>query len=124
MAQKKYVSLSKLETFLDNLKNIFAAFSHKHTMSDVTDFVVDSELSSTSTNPLQNKAINEEFEAISTGMLALDAAIDAKADASHNHNDAYYTEEEIDNMEFITINDIDTICGATIQYASVEGVTF
>lgn len=30
MAQKKYVSLSKLATFLDNLKTIFADFDHNH----------------------------------------------------------------------------------------------
>lgn len=35
MATKKYVSLSKLSTFLDNLKNTFAPFSHTHAKADV-----------------------------------------------------------------------------------------
>ena len=97
MAQKKYVSLSKLSTFLDNLKNIFASVSHKHTMSDITDYTVDSALSSTSTNPVQNKVLDAEFDAISDALGALDLAIDNKADTNHNHNDLYYTESEIDS---------------------------
>ena len=36
----------------------------------------------------------------------------------------YYTKEEVDNMEFITVDDIDTICGTNIQIASVKGVVF
>lgn len=85
MAQKKYVSLSKLSTFLDNLKNIFATISHKHSMSDITDYAgvtVDSELSSTSTNPVQNRVIDAEFDAMATAMGALELAIDAKANAN------------------------------------------
>lgn len=99
MANKKYVSLSKLQTFLDNLKDTFALLSHKHTMSDITDYkaiTVDSALSSTSTNPVQNKVIDAEFDAISTAMGALDLAIDGKSDSGHTHDDRYYTESEID----------------------------
>lgn len=124
MATKKYINLSNLSTFLSSLKETFAAISHKHTISDFTDFAIDSELSSTSTNPVQNKVIDAEFDAIAVSMNALESAIDAKSDDSHTHNDIYYTETEIDNMEFITINDIDTICGANIQYASINEVTF
>lgn len=46
---------------------------------------VDTELSSTSTNPVQNKAINEEFEVVSQSFAILESAIDDKADASHTH---------------------------------------
>lgn len=93
---KKYASLSSLQTFLENLRNVFSPLSHKHNISDMTDYVVDAELSSTSTNPVQNKVINEEFNAISDGMGALELAIDGKADAEHNHDSIYYTETEID----------------------------
>lgn len=115
MAQKKYVSLSKLSDFLDNLKNKFAEMSHTHTISDLTDYKVDAELSATSTNPVQNKVIDAEFEAIATGMNALEAAIDEKADEIHSHDDRYYTETEIDNMNFITVEDIDNICGQSLS---------
>ena len=47
-----------------------------------------------------------------------------KADSVHTHDDLYYTEAEIDAMEFITVEDIDTICGTNIQYASTNEVTF
>lgn len=77
MSTHKYISLSKLTTFLNNLKNTFALKNHTHT--------VDSALSETSTNPVQNKAINAEFDAIAEGMNALELAIDGKASSSHTH---------------------------------------
>ena len=115
MAQKKYVSLNRLSTFLNNLSNKFAALTHKHTLNDITDYTVDSSLSSTSSNPVQNKVLDAEFEAVSTAMNALESAIDNKANTSHFHDDRYYTETEIDNMGFITVSDIDTICGQTLS---------
>lgn len=98
MAQKKYVSLSKLSVFLDNLSNKFATLTHNHRLSDISDYVIDSELSPSSTNPVQNKVVDAEFEAISTAMNALDLAIDSKADAGHMHDDRYYAEDEIDAL--------------------------
>lgn len=35
-----------------------------------------------------------------------------------------YTKTEIDNLELITVADIDAICGATIQVATASEVTF
>lgn len=49
---------------------------------------------------------------------ALETIASSKADKDHNHDDKYYTETEIDNMVFITVDDIDVICGTTIQIAS------
>lgn len=57
---------------------------------------IDDALSPDSTNPVQNKVIDSEFEAVSTAMNALDSAIDNKADKVHNHDDIYYTEAEVD----------------------------
>lgn len=122
MAQKKYISLSKLQTFLENLNNKFAALSHGHTTADLTDYAVDSALSSTSTNPVANSILDAEFEAVSQAMGVLEQAIDSKADSTHDHNDIYYTKTEIDSYEFITVNDIDTICGSDI--ASASDLTF
>lgn len=68
MSTKKYVSLDKLSVFLNNLKNTFALKSHKHP--------VDSALSDTSENPVQNKVVNAEFDAIAEGMGALEVVID------------------------------------------------
>ena len=79
MTQKKYASLSTLQKFLENLRGTFSDLSHKHTTADITDYTVDSALSPTSTNPVQNAVLNEEFEAIATAMNILDQAIDTKA---------------------------------------------
>jgi hypothetical protein len=53
---------------------------------------------------------------------AVQEDVDGKAEASSLAN--YYTKEEIDSCELITVNDIDTICGGSIQYASINEVTF
>lgn len=98
MSQKKYASLSTLQSFLDNLRTIFASLSHKHTIDDLTNYQVDAALSSTSTNPVQNKILDAEFEEIAVSMRALGLALDGKSDASHNHDDIYYTKTEIDNI--------------------------
>lgn len=96
MANKKYVSLARLSKFLDNIRARYSQIGHKHTLSDLTDYEVDTELSSTSTNPVQNKVLDTEFNAIGDAMGALELAIDGKADSSHNHNSLYYTKEESD----------------------------
>lgn len=110
MANNKYVSLSKLQTFLEKLNDKFSQISHKHTIADITDYVVDTELSANSNNPVQNKVLDAEFETIATAMNALDSAIN-----NHTHDDRYYSKTEIDGMGFITAEDIDEICGQTLS---------
>lgn len=238
MAIQKFLNLEGLSVFLDNLKSTFSPSAHTHTISDITDYTVDSTLSTSSTNPVQNStitsALNQKVSAtrtinnkslnaditltasdvnaepagaassavsqhnVSTGahndirlliseistqlnnFLNVDdttkdqlseviAMIEANEDTiesltsgkvnvsdiinnlttnvtdkplsaaqgvvlkslineletalnNHNHDSAYYTKTQIDNMEFIAVDDIDTICGGTIQYA--EGVKF
>lgn len=97
MATKKYINLNNLSTFLTVLRETFSEIGHKHSISDITDYVVDAELSATSNNPVQNNVINAEFEAVSKAMNALDLAIDGKSDSAHTHDDRYYTESEIDS---------------------------
>ena len=86
MSQKTYVSLRRLSTFLDSLYTKFATVTHKHTLSNITDYIVDSQLSPTSQNPVQNKVLDAEFEAISSAMNALESAIDNKSDINHTHD--------------------------------------
>lgn len=66
MAKKKYVSLSKLTIFLEQLKQLFAQKSHKHMISDVSDYKIDSALSDASNNPVTNKVIKSEFDSITS----------------------------------------------------------
>ena len=42
-------------------------------------------------------------------------ALALKADANHNHNDLYYTIEQIDAYDFITVDDIDENCGSVTE---------
>lgn len=96
MATNKYVSLNRLSTFLDNLNNKFALISHKHTTKDISDFIVDSQFSSTSVNPVQNKVINAELEEINETLKTHETAIGGKANTNHSHSSTYYTKTEID----------------------------
>ena len=63
--------------------------------------VVDTALSSTSTNPVQNKVVNTAINSLKTlvGDTAVSTqisnAIASKSDTSHTHDDRYYTETEI-----------------------------
>lgn len=43
-----------------------------------------------------------------------DIALSGKSNVGHTHNDIYYTKTEIDNIELITVEDIDNICGSTV----------
>lgn len=108
---KKYANLDTLQSFLDNLKNLFAELTHKHTISDITDYVVDSELSSASTNPVQNKIIDAEFEAVSEAMTVLETAIDTKAEDIHIH--------EIADVTSLQSN-LDTINNTLVQKSQVQ----
>jgi hypothetical protein len=56
---KNYLDLPGVSRLLENLRNTFATLVHKHTLSDIEDYTVDSELSTTSANPVQNKVVND-----------------------------------------------------------------
>lgn len=64
--------------------------------------------------------ISDNTDAIDT----LEDVVATKADAEHNHDDRYYTKAEFDAFELISVDEIDGICGATIQVASLNEVTF
>lgn len=74
--EKKYVGLDGLSDFLDNLKDTFSPVDHTHEFE--VEINVDTQLSSTSTNPVQNKVINAEFEAIGQAFDVLESALDEK----------------------------------------------
>lgn len=56
-----YLDLSGVSRLIENLRNTFARLVHKHTLSDIEDYTVDSELSATSKNPVQNKVVNDSL---------------------------------------------------------------
>ena len=65
--------------------------------------VVDSSLSSSSTNPVQNKVVNSALNGKAnsshshsiTNITNLQSKLDGKANSVHNHDDRYYTETEM-----------------------------
>lgn len=111
MPTKKYISLSRLQTFLDNLRDTFASVVHTHTISDISDLAVDTELSSTSANPVANSVLDAEFEAISTSFATLEASIDDKASASHTHEIA-----DVNNLQ----DTVDEINDTLTQKSQVQ----
>lgn len=40
--------------------------------------------------------------------------LNEKASVNHTHDSRYYTKTQVDNMEFITVNDIDNICNKSV----------
>lgn len=66
--------------------------------------IVDSALSSSSTNPVQNKVVNSALNGKAnsshthsiSNITNLQSALDEKAHLVHNHDNLYYTEAEID----------------------------
>lgn len=81
-----------------------------------TKVTVDSALSSTSTNPVQNKVVNTAITNLKTlvGDTAvatqISNAVASKADTNHTHDNRYYTETEVDNYQLITTAEIDEMC--------------
>lgn len=108
MAEKRFLDLDGLSEFLTKLRSTLAAKSHKHTVSDITDYTVDGTLSSTSTNPIQNKAVKSALDekvptsrtvngkALSSNVSLTASDVDA-ATSDHTHDGLYYTESEVDS---------------------------
>lgn len=66
MQTRKYVSLSKLETFYDNLKKVFANKTHNHNKSEISDLIIDTSVSDVSENLVQNKAVGSAINDLKT----------------------------------------------------------
>ena len=75
--------------------------------ANLTDLpTIDSSLSNTSENPVQNKAVktaldgkaNSSHTHTISNITDLQTALDSKAPSSHDHNDTYYTESEVDDL--------------------------
>ena len=80
----------------DELNTTYSKTNHTHT--------VDTALSSTSTNPVQNKVINTALSGKANtshnhtlnDVTGLTSALSDKADSNHTHDNRYYTESEMD----------------------------
>lgn len=94
-----------------NHDSVYAAKSHTHTKSQITDFptipnVVDS---LTSTSKTDSLSANQG--------KVLKGLVDGKSDSSHNHDSRYYTETEINNIlgNYVQTNQIGTKISASLS---------
>lgn len=62
--EKKYLGESGLLSLVEAIKAGFSRLIHSHTLEDITDYKVDTELSIESTNTVQNKIITVEINRI------------------------------------------------------------
>jgi len=60
--QNKYLDLLGLSFLIRQFKGLFSKIDHTHTKSEITDYIVDSVISSTSSNPIENKAVFASLE--------------------------------------------------------------
>ena len=93
------ISLNNLERFFNNLKtyisnalNSKANTSHTHSASDITDLTVDSALSNSSENPVQNKVVKNALDGKIplSGTNALAGSIVPDTDNAYNFGDSTY----------------------------------
>lgn len=106
----KYLNLAGLQTLWTKLKDTFALKKHSHTAEDIP---VDSTLSSTSENPVQNKVVN--------------TALAGKSATSHTHglsNSTLYgtctNSTDDDGWKMLDSN----IDGKTSNYAALRAIRF
>lgn len=71
MSKEKLTTLDNLTYFLSWLNRKFSALDHTHTAEEIG-ITVDTSLSSTSSNPVENKAVYESIDALSSGVAYID----------------------------------------------------
>jgi hypothetical protein len=103
---------SNVQTQLDDK----ADSSHNHTATDIISGTLSSDR--LPVVPVEKGGTGATDAAMARSNLEITPANIGAAESVHTHNDIYYTKTEIDNMEFVTVEDIDTICGTSIQMAS------
>lgn len=82
----------------------FLSAEDKTKLNNLQQVTVDSTISATSTNPVQNKVINTALTGKAntnhthsiTNITNLQSQLDGKANSVHTHDDRYYTETEMD----------------------------
>lgn len=96
------LKLNEAKSYTDTVASGKANTSHTHTISHVTNLQSSLDGKVPTSRTVNGKAL--------TSNISLTASDVGAAASSHTHDDLYYTKSEIDNMEFITVDDIDEIC--------------
>ena len=97
--------ISEIKTYVANAVSGKADSGHTHSISNVTNLQSSLDAKVPTSRTVNGKALNSNIT-LSAGDVSA------------------YSKTEINNMEFITTSDIDTICGTTIQEATASEVTF
>ena len=109
MEINNYVSLNKLSIFLDNLKMHFADSVHTHVQSEISDLVIDNEVSDSS-NLVRNSAVNSEINKV-------------RQELSENIEMAVnYTDTEVANLVNSAPETLDTLGELAIAMQENEDV--
>ena len=122
MAEKKYVGTEALIRLIAQLKAGFATLNHQHKLEDIADYTVDSALSGTSANPVQNKVLKSKFDETETKLAAhsdnseIHVTLEEK-EAWSNIVDGYATEEYVKNL-YTTLNS-----NTVLAFYCIEDVT-
>ena len=64
MNENKFLDYNGLTRVITGLFNKLASKEHSHEISEISDYIVDNELSSASTNPIANNVVKEKFDLI------------------------------------------------------------
>lgn len=100
LALKSYVDEKEIEwDKVINKPNSYPPESHTHTISQITDYVIDDSLDLESTNPVQNKIITEELNKIVNNSDLSNYYNKSEVDDKFNNINLsnYYNKTEIDN---------------------------
>lgn len=117
--------LSEVITLINNNKGTLESLTtNKVNVSDIVDNL---------TTASKNKVLSANQGVTIKALIdALQNELDGKAPTVHNHDDRYYTKTEIDNIEFVTVDSINTVCNTPtltfeieeIYYLVEEGMTW
>ena len=108
MAQEKneFLDESGLQYVINKFVTFFAKITHTHKLSEISDYTVDNSLSSTSTNPVQNKIITVEINRINETLSGT----------------AYIDVEDNENIEYPDISTSDIIVDSALSETSANPI--
>ena len=70
--EKRFLGEIGLPQLIELIKSEFAKLVHTHTKSDIIDLEVDTTLSSSSENPIQNQAVATVIDELSAGVAYIE----------------------------------------------------
>ena len=91
----KYLDFLGLSYLVENIKNTFSKIGHTHTKSDITALIIDSALSNSSTNAVENKVVQAAIS-IKANQSDLDTHVnnvENPVDLLYSFRDEYKTKE-------------------------------